>query len=288
MPDAYAGLPWSAEPKRNATLATSPATTLRYAVRFDDPDRIEALVFAPLGAGAPAPSQRLGIFKDLELAVLACERHDFGFAASVSPGLVFSGSEGVVRWAEALRAEGALDDDPDSLLDLLLDGPKTPNGRPFHRAASFLPARKTALKQERDGGLSLTVSVEPHLMPIWLVGAKPGSELVLGVVESDGGSEPDAWRERAAAAFTRSHTLHNDPVFQEWLGTRYDRWGLVAAAAAVDSDAVASAVLETLKRLLGVASRRTLRANRDAVERLEAIDSEYYRDLSQGFGVSAA
>src|SRR5690606_30619611 len=93
------------------------------------------------------------------------------------------------------------------------------------------------------------------------------------------------WKKRASDAFKRAHMMANESEFQEWLGTKYDHWGLIAVAMQQNSDAVVEATAETIKRIVGGPSRADLKTNRDAVERLERLDREYYKDLSYGFGI---
>jgi hypothetical protein len=75
-------------------------------------------------------------------------------------------------------------------------------------------------------------------------------------------------------------------MFQNWMLNRYDRWKLIASAVANGTSGdVEEATGETLRRLLGTPSRRTLMRDRDAIAKLEQLDREFYLDLSRGHGL---
>ncbi len=277
-PVAYEGLSWN-RGKRALCGARSDFTPHIYTVQAAAE---EMLAFA--GFEGQEGKLRLGRFRDLELAMLACERHDFEyFAAQVeSDDLVpfFQGSKRTQNVAKVLQ-EAAPGED---LADLLSDAPRLPSGRPFHRAASFFEARKEALKQNSDGSWTIPLVIKAREIPNWLRDAPKGTQLSLGAVAlTEGTPEEDLrWQERHRDAFTRAHLLPQDSSFQEWLAQRYDHWGLLRTALAKDSDSLNDATLETLKRLLGVPSRRDLQTDRDAVNRLEDLDRQFYQDMRMG------
>jgi hypothetical protein len=295
MQELYEGLDWSTDPRRpGTTAARSRATPAGYLVDASGEVSVEARTFLPGREKGAAPADvSIGSFDSLELAMLACEWHDFRYArAAAKTGgtkLVFVGSEKTATIAAELAAESAKDgelEDP-GLIDMLVQDRICPNGRPFRRLASYLEAKKTAFKQNSDSGgtWTLSLSIDRGETPLWLSEAAIGSRVLLGAVPIGGPDEEDAWTKRGGEAFTRAHVLPSDPHFQQWLGSRYDRWGLVASSLSRDSDEIEIAVLETLKRLCGIARRRDLKIDRDAVVRLEKLDREYYRDMSAGFGM---
>jgi len=291
----YHGLEWTtddAAPGR--TRARSRCSPGGYEVDWRAEGAVTAWSILPAREkGAPAPRVRVGLFKDADLAVLACEWHDFRHARSAGEQdgveLSFVGSDSIARLAADLTAEAGREGDEEAfgLIDLLVEDHVCPNGRPFRRAASYFEGRKASLKQNSDasGSYALTFSVSARDLPLWLAEAPVGTKAVLGAVALAGPDELDAAARRAAEAFTRSHVLPADPCFQEWLAARYDRWGLLSSAVQNDSDAVAAATLETVKRLLGIARRRDLHLDRDAVDRLHRLDAEYYKDMSRGHGI---
>ena len=286
--ETYRGLSWIRDPDGpDRLVANSTLAPVRYAVDYGDPERICSLVeFGDAQPEDPAgwrPGLRLGTVGDLELAILTAERYDYeiarGRAAAAGMPIQFRGSDRVQALVSAFGAE------EDGALGLLPGDHICPNGRPFSRMASYLQAKKSANKQNADGSYALTLTVPAREMPVWLAESPMGMQLVLGAVGLGGEDEEDqSWSRRGLDAFKRSHTLPDEPEFQEWMASRYDRWGLIAGAMEKDSEAVATATNETLKRLLGIPSRRDLRTNRDAVDRLERLDREYYRDLARGFG----
>lgn len=286
----YEGLPWIIDPTGASRLvAKSRTTPLRYVVDYSQEERCTVwTVFAPTDIidleSGEHPRARLGVFPSLEAALFTAERHDFAFfdATHAASGrqAVFHGSERVQRLAEAIRVGN---EDP---ADFVPGDFICPNGRSFSSAASFFPAKKVAMKQEKDGSWALQFNVGASEVPLWLQEAPMGLLLVLGAVAVGQEEDPDgkAARKRANDALKRCIQMEDEGLFQEWLATKYDRWGLIHTAIQVDSTAVAAATGETLRRLLGIPSRADLRTNLDAVDRLERLDREYYRDLSRGFG----
>ena len=285
----YKGLSWIRDPDGpDRLVANSVLAPVRYAVDYGDPERIQSMVeFGEAGPADPTgwrPGIRLATVGDLELAILTAERYDYeiarGRAAAQGEPIQFRGSDRIQALVAAFGA------DEDGALGLLPGDHICPNGRPFSRMASYLQAKKTANKQNSDGSYALTLTVPAREMPVWLSEAPMGLQLVLGAVALGGEEDEDqSWARRGMEAFKRSHTLPDEPEFQEWMATRYDRWGLISGAMERDSEAVSNATGETLKRLLGIPSRRDLRSNREAVDRLERLDREYYRDLARGFGI---
>lgn len=288
----YTGLVWTRpDPAASQIAANSALTPMTYLIDYTQTDAVTAhVIFAggakPVLGDARQAQTRLGTFRDVELALVACERHDFAFARSRAEAegqsCVFVGSERVAATARHLRTPEE-EIDSEQILDMLVPDYICKNGVPFRRMASYFEAKKTASKQNSDGSFVLTFTAPPRDIPIWLLESPLGTMVTLGAVQIAGDTETEAdrWAERGAHAFTRAHMLPNDPLFQEWLGRRYDRWALIAnALESGTSDDVAKATLETLKRLIGVPRRRDLHTNRDAIEKIERLDREYYRDLS--------
>jgi hypothetical protein len=288
--NTYQGLDWIVDPLgRRQLVALSPTTQMRYAVDYEIENQCVAYsVIAPTEvidlAQDENPAARLGVFPGLDAAIYTAERHDFAFFKSLierrGEDAVFRGSDRIVALVAAI-ATG--EEDPG---DFVPGDYICPNGRSFSRAASFFAAKKMALKQNTDGSWTMSLNLEAGEMPLWLHESSPGALLVIGAVATGTEEDPEgkATKKRGADALKRMILMEDEPDFQVWLGSRYDRWGLIATAMQVDSRAVAIAVQETLKRLLGIPTRADLRRSRDAVDKLERYDHEYYRDMSRGFG----
>jgi hypothetical protein len=233
------------------------------------------------------PHVDIGKFASMVVAMTACERHDFRFWASSSEraGLtcVFMGSPDSVSDFVGNLSEH----DRDDLLDMIAGGYELPNGANFATTASYFPATKTGLKQERNGSFTTTLSVEAADLPTWMIQSQLGAKMIVGAVEVSTLIDHE-WDDRVERALKRSFGLVQDNTFHGWLAQRYDRWGLVATAMQKTSEEVEKAVEETLRRLIGCPSRSDLATNRDAVLKLEKIDREYYLDMSRGFITGAA
>lgn len=233
------------------------------------------------------PNVDIGKFASMVVAMTACERHDYRFWASSSEraGLtcVFMGSPDRVSDFVGNLSEY----DRDDLLDMIAGGYELPDGSNFATTASYFPALKTGMKQERNGSFTTTLSVEAADLPTWMIQSPLGVKMIIGAVDATTTSET-GWAERAERALKRTFGLAQDNTFQAWLSQRYDRWGLIAVAIQKTSEDVEEAVAETLRRLIGCPSRRDLATNRDAVHSLEKIDREFYLDMSRGFGTGAA
>lgn len=273
----YDGLAWSAaaDGRRMARSVTTPAT---YIVQATGDGRSLARIGFEASAGRP--NVEIGVFFEERIAILACERHDYRFWKSgydrAGIETIFHGSaDHVADFVASLP-----DHERTDLLDMIAGDFVLPDGRSFTTAASFFPGVKSGLKQERTGSYTLTLSVAAEDVPLWLMQVAPGAKLVLGAADIEPGAT-DEWRERGEHAMRRVFALQADDTFHGWLAQRYDRWGLVAAAAAQTSEEVQEAVAETLRRLIGCPSRRELLTNRDAITRLERLDREYYFDLSR-------
>jgi hypothetical protein len=281
-PFRYLGLDWI-KGKQALLGARSDTTPHLYTLHAAGEEIVAYVGFYDPQTGDAHPARiPLGRFRDLGLAQLACERHDYLYvradAEARGQDTVFVGSDATrATAAEIERAAPG-----EHLADLLIDMPRSASGAPFHRVASFFEGRKETLRQGADGSWTVPLVVKAQDIPGWLRDAPKGTRLTVAAMRmAEGAPDEEAlWAERHREAFTRAHLLPQDPLFQEWLGQRYDRWGLIASAETKDSDAVLLAVQETLKRLLGIPTRRDLQTNRDAVERLEAIDREFYADLS--------
>lgn len=280
MAQIYQSLEWK-ESKNALFEAAGKSTPHQYRIRATG---VEVSAYA----GFPERQSwiKLGRFQDLLLALIACERHDFAYASNAANArgqeLVFAGSERTRERVNALRHSRAED-----ILDLLVDSPKVGEGRPFHRAASYFEARKTGLKQGNDGQFTMTITFSAQNTPKWLIEASPGAQIAMGAVLLTDVAEHDlqAWKQKAADALVRAHVLPKEVGFAEWIAARYDRWGLVQESLSnATSEDIERAVEETLRRLIGIPSRRDLLTNRDAVEKLNTLDAEFYRDLSHGFG----
>lgn len=282
----YLGLDWS-QSRSNASLwkASSESSPIVYVAEEIDDGLWAARQGFPGSAGRP--NIEIGRFASMVVAMTACERHDYMFWASSSEraGLttVFMGSPDHVSDFVGALPEHELND----LLDIIAGGYALPDGRNFSETASFFGAKKAGLKQERSGDYTATITIPAMDVPMWLMQTPPGTEMILGVAEVDTASADD-WSERAAFALRRSFALVQDNAFHAWMSQKYDRWGLIATAMQQTSEEVEEAVSETLRRVIGCPSRRDLATNRDAVQRLEKIDREFYLDLSRGMGSIAA
>ena len=277
----YAGLDWKPDSAGRPRLwARSAITPVIYVVdhaRADGCDLTLAYARTPDEIGLNTPTAPAGRHGSAEEAVLAAESNDYKWFRSVAERngrtAAFSGSPRA-RAAIVRRRNTAADGEP------------APGDEPtpFDAGASFFQFEKGGLKQNADGKIAMTVTMDPNLIPLWLFSAAPGEVVLVGAVPLGHKEQTErrAWNKRAEDARVRTHTRPEEPDFQQWMMRRYDRWGLSAAATAANSDAVEQAVAETLKRLLGIPSRADLAANRDAVERFEKLDREYYADMARG------
>ncbi len=277
----YNGMHWTSslnKPEKQ-WFANSKTTPVSYIVEEIDKGRWVARQGFQASSGKP--NIEIGILPSMQIAMTACERHDFQFWASTvsRAGLeaVFVGSADHVEKFVSELPEHERDD----LLDMISGGFELPDGRSFAQSASYFPATKTGLKQEKSGIFTATLAIEAADVPTWMTMAAPGTKLAMGAVEVSSESA-DEWAERASHALRRSFALVQDNAFHAWLGQKYDHWNLVKAAMTQTSAEVEDAVSETLRRLIGCPTRRELATNRDAVVRLEKIDREFYFDLSRG------
>lgn len=231
----------------------------------------------------------LGNFEDEIYAFLCAENHDFLYGQSRYKNneekYVFVGSEFVKKTAtEILKVpEGQ------EILDLLIDIPKLENGRPFFRVASYWNAQKGELKQLSDGTLQIVFITSVKELPQWLLESKKGAYIAMASLLISNNNENEEWERRGTDALRRLCMLPQDPLFIEWFYQRYDQWDLIKIALKHEnSEAVEKACYETLKRLLGLPKKREILSNRNAIERLENYDRQYYNDLSKGFGLARA
>lgn len=281
----YTGMNWSrSRGKSNIWKARSQTTPIVYMAEYLGDNQWAARQGFPDSAGRP--NMEIGRFASVEIAKTACERHDFRFWTSSSDraGLetVFLGSpDHVGEFVSALNNH-----ERDDLLDMISGSYALEDGRDFSDTASFFGAKKTGLKQERNGDYTATLSIPAVDVPMWLMQTPPGTSVIIGVAENERSSGTD-WSERAASALRRSFALARDNDFHIWIAHKYDRWGLIKTAIQHDSEAVENAVSETLRRLIGCSSRRDLATNRDAIQKIEKIDREFYLDLSRASGLSA-
>jgi len=276
----YTGMEWTTTAGGKRWIARSSTTPASYAIETVDDGLWVAREGFPDFPGRP--NVEIGRFLQREIAMTAAERRDFAFWSSEARrgGLdpVFMGSPDHVSDFVSSLADYERGD----LLDMIAGGYALPDGRDFTHQASFFPARKTAMKQERNGEYTLTLAIRPEDLPLWLMQAVPGSSLVAGLVGVEKDSD-EVWMERAGQALKRSFMLARDNDFHGWLAQKYDRWGLLASAMMQTSEEVEEAVAETLRRIIGCPTRRDLATNRDAILRLEKIDREFYLDMSRGF-----
>ena len=281
----YEGMDWSLvrSTDHSKWIAKSNTTPATYYV-YEEDENLWASVFGyPELPGKP--NVPLGKFPSKAIAMTACERHDYHFWASSNERAgttsIFMGSpDHVSDFVDTLSAQ-----EKDDLLDMLSGNYALPDGSSFMTMASFFPAEKSGLKQERNGSYSATLKIEAQDLPLWLIHSQPGSKLVIGATLLESGSASD-WEDRAKRALKRSFALCIENSFQIWLAKKYDRWGLIATALTKNSEEVENAVAETLRRLMGCPTRRDLATNRDAIMKIERIDREFYLDMSRGFDTS--
>jgi hypothetical protein len=274
----YTGLDWVLS--KTQWYAPSETTPMTYLVKEVEDGRWAARQGFRDAPGRP--NIELGVYADRNIAMTACERHDYRFWASSAEraGLtcVFMGSpDHVSDFVNNLATH-----DREDLLDMIAGGFFMPDGNSFANTASFFEATKAGLKQERSGAYTATLTIAAQDLPIWLMQVAPGANLVIGAAKVDSGTE-DEWLERASNALKRSFALVQDNAFHAWFGQKYDNWGLIQSAMQKTSEEVEDAVSETLRRVIGCPSRRELATSRDAVARLEKIDREFYLDMSRGF-----
>ena len=282
----YTGLPWKHASQAKRSIAVSPTTGITYFVETSK-DRDGEL--SVLRCGFPnmpgKPNIPLGQFTEAAVAATAAERHDFHYWRSCQER-----SAADVRFIGSALVSGFINGIPeyerDETADMLLGDVRLDDGRPFAVSASYFPAVKGAIKQDRNG-LQMTISVAARDLPLWLLEANVGSRVrMAAVLEKD--DVEDDWAERGRGALRRSFALSSDNAFHGWIARRYDRWKLIETALQKTTTHVEEAVAETLRRLIGCPTRRDLLANREAIEKLEKLDREFYLDLSRGFEPPAA
>lgn len=285
----YTGLEWLEDPMgRSRLVATASYTGFQYLIDRTNPDLTVAYVtiaeteFVDLH-DARTPRCELITTPDSQTALYFCERHDYAWrrSAALAKGtrLIFRGSARV----QALLGDIEPDELDAEFLEPLDSLPR--DKRDFAKTASFFEATKISLDQRKDGALWLTLSIKPEDIPLWLMAAPQATPLICAGVKLETADDPvgKAWQDRADRALKATHVRPSDGTFQEWF-LRYDKWGLIRTAIQRNSDDIAQAVAETIKRVLGIASRGHLLTNRDAIEHWERIDHEFYRDMSLGYG----
>lgn len=163
------------------------------------------------------------------------------------------------------------------------------DSRPFAMAASFFEAHTKALKKNTNGSWDLTFNIQGDV-PRWLIDAPLGELTQVGCIGLGHADDPEGaeTRKRIEDAQRRATMRPGEPEFQEWLMSRYDRWGLLKAAAVKDSSALEEATAETVRRLVGVPTRADFKTNLDAVRAFEALDREFYFDLCAAKGIYVA
>lgn len=276
---SYKGMDWIQKNPGHKS-ATSDTTQARYDIQDVDENLCILKYGWPKLPGRPHLT--IGQYNDVDTARVAAERHDFKFWASTiqrtggTPIFIGSGDN------EDLVSQ--LGPESEEITDMLLVNSDTEDGYVFSKSASFFSGKKYALKQDRNGLFSFTVTVEAKDVPRWVLESEMGCDILFGALKL-GGPETDGWVERGQQALRRSFALPADNSFQNWMLARYDRWQLInTAVSGGTSDEVEVATSETLRRLLACPSRRDLLRNHDAIEKLEQLDREFYTDLSKGFG----
>jgi len=273
----YKGLNWS-DRNKSRIFSTSQTTGARYIVESTKDTTYSVKFGWPDRPGKPHIV--VGMYNNPETSILAAERHDFKFwnsTISRNGGCgVFIGS-GNGQFISELGSAG------EEISELLIESTDKEKGKTFQNSASFFPSKKLNMKQEKNGQITLSLSISPDELPRWIMESKPGKDILLGAVDMEI-PEVNDWEDRGKQALKRSFILPQDNSFQNWMLYRYDKWKLISTAIEQGtSDGVESAVAETLKRLLSCPSRSELLRNRDAIENLEKIDKEFYTDLSNGF-----
>lgn len=276
----YRGLDW-AKMRNGGTQTISETTGGRYAIEPTESKETLWMVRFGFPDRPGRPNVTIGTYADDESARVAAERHDYTYWSSTvtraggKPVFVGSGdSDGLVA---------ALGEDSDEITSLLVANADTSDGTIFSQAASFFQANKGALKQERNGTFSLTLSLAPDALPRWLLESEPGNNILIGALNI-ATAEKEDWNDRGQRALKRAFSLPSDNAFQNWMLHRYDRWKLIASAVTGGtSNEVERATSETLRRLIACPSRRDLLKDREAIDKLEQLDREFYLDLSRGF-----
>ncbi|MBK1669086.1 hypothetical protein CKO28_13690 [Rhodovibrio sodomensis] len=292
-PAIYSGMTWERDTQgRPQLVALSDLHPLVYLIDMasqlrDGTTRCQLYLVASddaqIDLETPLPHLPLGTFRRPEDAVDAAEVHDWGFFQSLT---IADGEEPAFQGS---RREAPLDPDELSALQAYAasavdaGGMTVADGRPFTRAASFVRAKKTALKQNANGSMTISLEIGRGEMPIWLQDAPLSELLMLGVVSMGQASDPEGaeFAKYLKDLKRRTQMRPGEPAFQEFMAARYDKWGLVKTALDKDSDAVEEAVAETLRRAIGVPTRAELDTNRDARERFERLDREFYADMSR-------
>jgi hypothetical protein len=274
--DVYTGLPWRAgKGTRRLLVGSSELTPIQYIVDLSRAPQTFSLLlaFPPRGEDRKTLAQaELSTHGRLEDALVAAERHDFMFFRRERLGdggqPVFRGSERVARFLAEGAPAAESDAEPVSFVA---------NG------ASYFTAVKTAAKQNTDGSKQMTLRIEAAELPVWLDQAPMGRTLLLAAMDGGGAESDPEHEKRVGDVMRRARTLPQEAPFQTWL-RRYDWWQLIEHATQFNSEAVETACVETLRRIAGVMSMAELHVSRDALERLEQVLREFYRDASLEFG----
>lgn len=289
MPDShiYEGLNWIPDPLGKPNLiGTSLITPICYVVQYEDDGRASLLaVFSKSELidikAQYEPYAEMGNLRTPEEAIHMAELHDYSFfmTKAMADGVIplFRGSQ---------RSDPA---DPNEIGET--DGrlplvPLTADGRPFHLTASFFEAVKTANKQKPNGSFAIEITSSAQELPLWLLEAPMATRLMVGAIPI--GMEDDTEAKEIASIQMRARMRPGEPEFQQWMAARYDKWGLIATALNKTSDDVESAVSETVKRLIGVPTRADMRTNKDARDRFEKLDREFYLDMARSMGIYIA
>ncbi len=281
----YEGLSWINDPmERPLIIGTSDITPIRYVVTFSDGGMATLHIifskneFIDFESG-DEPFASLGLFADPDEAIRASEMHDFAFfqARAERQGKIplFRGTQRSEPMAENTNA-----DIPAPSI------PLAPDGRPFHYSASFFEALKSANKQNANGTYALQITVDARDVPLWLLESPMGTRLLVGTLRAgfDDDPEGDAARKEISDIMKRAQMRPQEPEFQQWLASRYDHWGLIATAMNKNSDDVAEAAGETLRRLIGIPSRAEMKTSKDARDRFQKLDQEFYFDMARSQG----
>lgn len=264
----YPGLPWRPDPAgTRRILAVSPTHRATWVVDLEDGAKLwRAFTTRDFFDLDEVPAELFGRFSDHREAANRAEQADFQIfrrmARQAGKHAEFANGQ---AFQEAAFAGDSL---------------------PFTLAASFFKATTKALKKNANGSWDLSFNI-PGDVPRWLLDAALGEVVEVGVLGLGHTNDPDGAeaRKRIEDAQRRASLRPMEPEFQEWLMARYDRWGLLRAAAVKNSAALEEAAAETVRRLVGVPTRADFKTNLDAVRAFEALDREYYFDLAAAKGI---
>ncbi len=267
----YPGLPWQPDPAgAKRVIAKSPTMPCTWVIDFEDGVTLwRAFPAADFFTLDGVPAEPFGRFADHRDAAQRAEAADFQIFRRLAR------NQG--KFAE-LSA-------PNAYEEAAFGG----DSRPFTLAASFFQGTTKALKKNQNGSWDISFNITGDV-PRWLLDAPLGELTQVGCLGMGHADDPKGaeMRKRIEDAQKRATLRPSEPEFQEWLMSRYDRWGLMKAAAVKDSVALEEATAETVKRLVGIPSRTDFKTNLDAVKAFEALDREFYFDMAAAKGIYVA